>query len=140
MLPNFLGEVPIHRVPACQRKPLSYLLRINFVTQSGSSHVAPCDCILPRYLVSGFILNVKEAFGQLKRQFHALQSGLRYGPKRSSRLIATAICLRNAAIFLREPPPYEDEGIVWDNEAGENAEDLRSGNEVINSIVENYFT
>ncbi|KAL6724102.1 hypothetical protein Aduo_019031 [Ancylostoma duodenale] len=57
-----------------------------------------------------FGAHVEQAFGYLKRQFHALQAGLRYRPQRTSRLIATAICLRNAAITFRGPDPHDDEG------------------------------
>ncbi|VDK76964.1 unnamed protein product [Cylicostephanus goldi] len=56
--------------------------------------------------------------------------------------IATAVCF-NAAIALKEPPPYEDEGLElnWEDDVDEGLEsDLRTGTDTINNIVEHYFT
>ncbi|EYC32010.1 hypothetical protein Y032_0003g1350 [Ancylostoma ceylanicum] len=48
---------------------------------------------------------VQKAFGRMKRQFGALQSGLssRYGPERAPSVILAATCLYNAAIMFDEP-------------------------------------
>ncbi|KIH68578.1 hypothetical protein ANCDUO_01080 [Ancylostoma duodenale] len=65
-----------------------------------------------------------------------------YRPQRTSRLIATAICLRNAAITFRGPDPHDDEGIEieWEDDIEEGPDpDLNSGRNVTNAIVENYF-
>ncbi|EPB68171.1 hypothetical protein ANCCEY_12737 [Ancylostoma ceylanicum] len=56
-----------------------------------------------------------------------------YRPLRASRLIATAVCLRNAAITFREPDPYDDEGIEieWEDDIGDGPEpDLNSGRNI----------
>ncbi|RCN36676.1 hypothetical protein ANCCAN_17434 [Ancylostoma caninum] len=39
----------------------------------------------------------------MKRQFGALESGLRYGPERASSVIVAAACLYNAAVMFDEP-------------------------------------
>ncbi|KIH44852.1 transposase, IS4 family, partial [Ancylostoma duodenale] len=58
--------------------------------------------------IGSFRVCVEQSFGHLKRQFSALESGLRYEPVRASKIVAAAICLRNAAIAMKEPDPEPD--------------------------------
>uniref|UniRef100_A0A8R1J0T8 DDE Tnp4 domain-containing protein n=1 Tax=Caenorhabditis japonica TaxID=281687 RepID=A0A8R1J0T8_CAEJA len=65
----------------------------------------PADSPESRYteaLCSGRVV-VEHAFGVLKRQFSALHLGLRCEPDKAGKLIAAAMCLRNAAIAMKDP-------------------------------------
>uniref|UniRef100_A0A8L8JWG3 DDE Tnp4 domain-containing protein n=1 Tax=Heligmosomoides polygyrus TaxID=6339 RepID=A0A8L8JWG3_HELPZ len=92
--------------------------------------------------VCGFRVCVERSFGQLKRQFSALSSGLRYDPVRASRIIAAAICLRNTAITLNEPEPELDDDVPLQSHVDDGPEDVicsSSRQTTTQAIIANYF-
>ncbi|RCN38928.1 hypothetical protein ANCCAN_15155 [Ancylostoma caninum] len=56
----------------------------------------------------------------MKRQFGALESGLRYGPERAPSVIVAAACLYNAALMFDEPDfePESDSESQSDTSSG----------------------
>ncbi|CAL2041673.1 unnamed protein product [Caenorhabditis brenneri] len=83
-------------------------------------------------------VKIENAIGCLKRQFHSLHGELR--PEVAVHIITAAVCLRNAAISLRERP-FDD---ILDEEDNDDYEDsdtpTASGQAAVNYIIKKYFS